>query len=300
MYYLVYGFLYLISLLPFFILYRISDLAYVILYYVAGYRKKIVMANLDIAFPEKSLQEKKKIAREFYISLTDTFIETIKMLSVSEATIRRRIPVDMEACHALAAKGKNIQYHTGHHFNWEYANWAMAMQLTIPWIGIYMRINNPALDKLFYNLRSRKGTKLVAAQEFKSRVGELFNEQYAIGLVADQNPGVPKNAYWLNFFNRPAPFVTGPDKGAIRNKTAVVFVKMIKEKRGYYRLIPVIITEDASTCTEGALTLQYRDFLEKNIREQPFNYLWSHRRWKWPWQEEYEKKWIDHQPPSVS
>ncbi|MFN8247111.1 MAG: hypothetical protein U0T56_12105 [Ferruginibacter sp.] len=50
MYYLIYGLLYLISLLPFFILYRISDLAYFIIYYLFGYRKKVVMHNLDIAF----------------------------------------------------------------------------------------------------------------------------------------------------------------------------------------------------------------------------------------------------------
>lgn len=298
MYYLIYGLLYLISLLPFFILYRISDLAYFILYYLFGYRKKVVMHNLDIAFPEKSSAEKNRIAREFYAGLVDTFIETIKMLSISEKNFLKRVSIDLAEVNALADKGMNIQLHTGHHFNWEYGNWIVAMNIKVPWIGIYMRINNPALNKIFYKLRAKKGTHLVAAQEFKTRVHDLFRSQYCLGLVADQNPGVAHHSYWLNFFSRPAPFVTGPDKGAIRNNTAVVFIRMSKLKRGYYQLIPTIVTENGASMHQGELTRLYRDFLEENIRLEPSNYLWSHRRWKWAYKPEYEKEWwVDNRPP---
>jgi KDO2-lipid IV(A) lauroyltransferase len=65
MYYLVYGILYLFSLLPFWILYFISDIFYGLLYYILGYRKKVVMDNLYIAFPEKTEQERKRIAKNF-------------------------------------------------------------------------------------------------------------------------------------------------------------------------------------------------------------------------------------------
>ena len=54
MYYIVYGFLYLLSLLPFWVLHGISNLVYFFLYRVFGYRKKVVMANLLLAFPEKT------------------------------------------------------------------------------------------------------------------------------------------------------------------------------------------------------------------------------------------------------
>ena len=74
MYYLIYGLLYLISLLPFFLLYRISDFAYFIMYYVACYRKKVVMKNLEIGFPEKSIAEKITIAKQYYKNLKDTLI----------------------------------------------------------------------------------------------------------------------------------------------------------------------------------------------------------------------------------
>lgn len=300
MYYLIYGFLYLISLLPFFILYRISDLAYFIIYYVAGYRKKVVMNNLDIAFPEKSTAQKTRIAKQFYKNLIDTFIESIKLISISESSFLKKATMNLDEVVALTKKGRSIQFHSGHQFGWEYANWIVAKKLPIPWVGIYMRIKNKAIDKIFYDIRSKYGTKLVAAQDFKSRMHQLFDTQYSIGLAADQNPGIPSKAYWLNFFNRPTPFVTGPDKAAIRNKTAVVFVKFVKLKRGIYEFVPVIITENGGELKPGELTLFYRDFLEATIREHPDNYLWSHRRWKWPYSKEYAQQWIDKVPaPAV-
>ncbi len=300
MYYLIFGLLYLLSLLPFFILYRISDVAYFILYHVIGYRKKVVMNNLHIAFPDKSLIEKVKIAKQFYKNLTDTFIEAIKMISISEKSFLKRATIDIDKVIALAKTGKNIQFHSGHQFGWEYANWLIAKKLPIPWIGVYMRINNKSVNKIFYDLRSKNGTILIAAQDFKNSMHQLFSKQYSIGLAADQNPSIPNNAYWLNFFNVPAPFVTGPDKGAIRNNTAVVFVKFIKIKRGYYHFDTTIVHENAAECKAGEITLLYRNFLESVIKENPDNYLWSHRRWKWAYKKDYESRWIDTAPlPSV-
>ena len=296
MYYLVFGLLYLLSLLPFFLLYRISDFVYLILYYAAGYRKKVVMHNLSIAFPEKSPAEKKAIAKQFYKNLTDTFVESIKMISQSERSFLKRVTIDMDEVNALAATGKNIQFHSGHQFGWEYANWIIAKNIRIPWIGVYMKINNPAINRIFFDLRSKAGTIMVAVHEFRSRMHQLLDKQYAIGLAADQNPGKPRQAYWLNFFNRPAPFVTGPDKGAIANHTAVVFVKFIKVRRGYYHFETKVIKTDAAQCSPGEITLMYRDFLEASIGEQPDNYLWSHRRWKWPYQKEFASRWIDKCP----
>ena len=297
MYYLLYGFLYLISLLPFFILYGISDFFFVLVYYVFGYRKKIVMANLAIAFPEKTIEERKKIARKFYNNFIDTLIESIKMLSMNERHFEKRCTVDIDSCNALAARGKNIHFHSGHQMNWEYANWIFARKLHIPWLGIYMPLSNKALNKIFYDLRARYNTVLVSTKEFKSRMHQVFRSQYSLALAADQNPGMLGNAYWLNFFSKAAPFVTGPDKGAVKNNAAVVFVKFVKIKRGYYHFETKVITENAGELKEGELTILYRDFLEETIRSHPDNYLWSHRRWKYGYKEDYKNQWIDNSPP---
>ena len=110
MYYIIYGSLYLVSLLPFFILYGISDFAYFIIYRISGYRKEVVFYNLRIAFPEKSEIEIKAIAKQFYKNLIDTFIETVKLLSISEKDFNKRAVVDLEECNALGRKGLNIQF----------------------------------------------------------------------------------------------------------------------------------------------------------------------------------------------
>lgn len=296
MYYIIYGSLYLVSLLPFFILYGISDLAYVIFYRIIGYRKETVLSNLAIAFPEKTLTERKKIARRFYKNLIDTFIETIKLLSISETEFNKMASINLDACNALAKKGLNIQFQSGHQMNWEYVNWATVKKLEMPFVGVYMKLTNKNLDRIFYNMRQKFGTVLVPATEFKNRIHGVFDKQYSLALAADQNPGVPGNAYWLYLFSKPAPFVTGPDKGARKNGTAVVFVKFIKEKRGYYKFEATIVTENAASLQEGELTLLYRDFLEETIRAHPDNYLWSHRRWKWQYKAEYVNQWIDNVP----
>ncbi len=297
MFYIVYGFLYVVSLLPFFILYRISDLFYVLAYYVMGYRKEVVFNNLRIAFPEKSEKERILIAKKFYKNLMDTFIESVKLLSISDGAFKKRAIMDLTEVHALIAKGKSIQLHSGHLMNWEYAHWAIAREMPIPWIGVYMTIKNKIVEKLFYKIRNKGNTILVPKSQFKSRAHEIFSQQYAIGLLGDQNPGQPISGYWLNFFGRPVPFISGPDKGAIKNNTAVVFVKFVKTKRGYYRFEPTVITEDGRNFEEGMLTRLYRDFLEAAIREHPDNYLWSHRRWKINYTSQFQKRWIDSTDP---
>ena len=296
MYYLIYSLLYFFSLLPMRILYGFSDLAYFIIYYFVKYRRDIVSNNLNIAFPEKTTEEKTAIAKKFYKNLTDTFIETIKMISISEKKYRSMCEMDLSKVIELANKGKSIQFHAGHQFNWELANWMIAEKMPIPFIGVYKKISNPSFDRIFYNMRSKTGTVLVGTHEFRNRMHQLMSKQYCIGLAADQNPGNPAMAFWLNFFNRPVPFVTGPDKGAIKNNTAVVFVRLIKLKRGKYRFETEIVTENSGDMQEGQLTLIYRDLLEKTIKQNPDNYLWSHRRWRREFEASYASIWIDTSP----
>ena len=97
---------------------------------------------------------------------------------------------------------------------------------------------------------------------------------------ADQNPGSPDNAYWLPFFNRMTPFVSGPERGARTNNMACVFGNFFKEKRGHFRFELELMTLTPNEFEPGQITRLYVDHLEKAIRSRPANYLWSHRRWK--------------------
>jgi KDO2-lipid IV(A) lauroyltransferase len=287
MYYFIYGFLWLFSLLPFRILYFISDIFYLLIYYVIKYRKDVVFNNLKIAFPEKTETERIKIAKQFYHNLIDTFIESIKFITLSKKQIQKRSIGEFDLINSLAAKGSDIHIMAGHQFNWEYANLIYALNLSVPFIGVYMPISNKVLDKIFYNFRKQFGTILISATEFNKGSHPAFSKQYSLALAADQNPGDPTTAYWMNYFGKPAPFLTGPAKGAVKNNIAVVVVGFKKIRRGYYSFSTRLIAESGSLFTPQHLTLLYKNEMERIIRLDPSNYLWSHRRWRHEWKPEY-------------
>ncbi len=286
MYYIIYPLLYLLSLLPWFIIYLISDSIYVLVYYVFGYRKEVVMKNLLIAFPEKTGTERIRIAKDFYHNLIDTFMETIKLLSVGSKEFNKRYTSNIEVVNALYDSGVNIQLQAGHFFNWEYINLGVARDLKIPFVAVYMPISNQAFDRIIYNLRSRYGSILITAINFKTKFHEYVKGRYALGLAADQNPGSPLNAYWVNFFGRLTPFVTGPEKGAKLNNTPVFFGHFYKVKRGFYHVQMELLTDKPCDFDNGKLTQLFASRVEEAIRLKPSNYLWSHRRWKWEFDQE--------------
>lgn len=296
MYYILYGFLYCISILPLRVLYIISDAVYVFIYYIIGYRKKVVMDNLTIAFPQKSETEKIKIAKEVYHNFVDTFIEAIKLITTDEAFIRKHVVADYSKIEALYKTGKKCQAHCGHNFNWELVQHIIPISTPYTFLGVYMPIENKAVNKIFYDMRCKTGTVLLAATNMRSEMLPYRNKQYLMGLAADQNPGDPNNAYWLNFFGRPTPFVKGPEKNARANDTVVVFVHFTKIKRGYYELHFEVATQNPNELSEGEITKQYIKYLEEKMTADPGMWLWTHKRWKYKWKPEYSKSWIDTAP----
>ena len=297
MYYLLYGFLYLLSLLPMGVLYVLSDGVYAFVYYVLRYRRDVVMQNLDIAFPEKTKAEKIIIAKQFYHNFIDSFIETIKMVTASDSFIVKRFTANWAVVNDLYATGKSCHLILGHTFNWEWGNHSTGLNIRYPFLVVYMPISNKAIDRLFIKLRTRGKTKLLSARNMRNDLMQYRNTQYALALAADQNPGSAESAYWLNFFGRPAPFVTGPEKGARARNLPVVFCYIQKLRRGYYNLIFTMGEENTKQLPEGALTVKYVRYLENVIRNQPAMWLWSHKRFKHQWKEDYRKLWIDTDEP---
>lgn len=287
MYYILFPVLWLFSLLPFWIIYGISDFIYLIVYYILKYRKQVVFHNLKIAFPHKTDKERTVIAKQFYHNLIDTFLESVKFITLSDRQLQKRSTGEFDLINTYIENGKNIHIMAGHQFNWEFANLLYSKNLKIPFVGVYMAFSNKVIDRIFFNFRKRYGTILISAQDFKKKMHSVFSKQYILALAADQNPGNPSNAYWLPFFGRPVPFVKGPSKGAVKNNTAVVMVGFHKVKRGYYHFSTNNITEDGSKHTSEELTLLYRNALEQTITKDPANYLWSHKRYKWDWKKEY-------------
>jgi KDO2-lipid IV(A) lauroyltransferase len=280
--------LYLVSLLPLRVLYLFSDAAYFILYYVVGYRKAVVMANLAQAFPQKTVEERKRITRKFYRNFSDNFIEFIKLISAKQSFIERHFTGDYSLPMKVYEQGKRCELLLAHNFNWELGCLATALNVRHLLLVVYMPISNKVVDKIFMKVRAKTGAVLLPATDMRNAIIPYRNEQYMLALVADQNPGKPSSAYWLNFFGRPTPFVKGPESGARRSDIPVLYCKFIKPKRGYYQIIFEMGCENPASLKEGELTLHYSKYLEQFIRDYPDMWLWSHRRWKWEWKEGYK------------
>ncbi len=299
MYYLIYVPVYLLSLLPLRALYIISDLAAFLLFRLFGYRRKIIELNLAIAFPEKTAAERKSIAHKFHRNFTDSFIETVKCVSAPKSFYDKHCKTDFSLFDKMAAEGKSCQMHACHQFNWEWINLHWSIHLKQPLVIVYMPISSKPLDRLFYKFRTQYGTHMMSATESRRGFVAWRNKTHALALIADQKPADPKFGYWLNFFNKPVPFVTGPEKNAVMKKCAVIFGRSFKTGRGKYESSLSLACEDASVLKPGELTVMYRDYIEDAIRRQPDMYLWSHKRYKFNWDEAYRNMWIDNKEPIV-
>jgi Kdo2-lipid IVA lauroyltransferase/acyltransferase len=288
MYYIVYGALYLFSLLPFFVIHGISNVLAFVIYHFVGYRKKIVLGNLRIAFPNKTEAQRIKIAKQFYIYFTDTLLEMLKMISMTTAQINKHVTAEYELINQLAAEGYSVNLMAGHQFNWEFANHYYVTHLKIPFVGVYMPVGKSGgiMDKIIFNMRKRSGTILVSATEFKHKAHQIFSQQFAMGLAADQNPGRTEKAFWVTYFGRPTPFIPGPEIAARRNNTAMVYIGFVRKKRGHYHFTCQLLCKDSKNTTEKELTILYKNKLEAHIKNHPANYLWSHKRFKYTWQPE--------------
>ena len=278
------------------VMYLLSDAVHFLIYRLFGYRMKVVMQNLDIAFPEKSLKERKKIARKFYRNLIDTFFEMIKMISASDEFFQKHFSGNWHVMNEWYSNGKPAHIHMGHSFNWEWGNYMTARNLVYKFIGIYMPIKNKSMDRLFLKIRGRGGSVLVPATPAKAYIAGFHpyrNDQYVLGLLADQSPGNASKAFWLNFFGRPTAFITGPEKGARARDLPVFFSHIRKPRRGYYHIEFTLADANPGDLEEGELTVRFARYLEEIITRFPDMWLWSHRRWKLEWKEEYRKLWID-------
>ncbi len=291
-YYLVYGLLYLLSLLPLKVLFILSDILYILLYHIIGYRKEVVAKNLLIAFPQKSDAERNKIQKQFYKNFIDNFIETLKMVSGGVKFATKHFKADTSLIEQEFKKDQKLQFHLGHNFNWELANVAVGFQTSYTVLSVYLPVKSPVFEKLMRKIRGAGGNVLIPATNMKAAMLPYRSTTYLLALVADQVPGDPAQAYWLNFFGKPTPFMRGPERGATAGNLSVMFAHFVKIKRGYYKLEYELCTSEAASMPRGEITRQYVQYLEKVITQHPEMWLWSHRRWKKEWKPEYSDLWI--------
>lgn len=274
-------FLYLLSLLPFWFLYCLSDLLFVILYYLIGYRRKVVQENLSNAFPEKTAYERHAIERKYYRYLSDLVMETIKMVTISEKEIMRRMkPSNPEVMAEYLARDINIIAVASHYCNWEMAALRFGLSTNKKRLIVYKPLTNAVFNDFFNNVRSRFGSMMISMKQTLRKIAEYKNENIIIVLASDQTPVRDDTNYFMEFLNQPTAVFLGIERLAKMVDGVVAFYKIELVKRGYYKFTFVPLVEEPKKTAPFEITGIHVEYLESMIRERPEYWLWSHRRWK--------------------
>ena len=284
LYYPVYSIFYLLSLLPLRVHYLFSDLIYLILYRLFGYRTRVVRSNLQSSFPEKSAKELKDIESQFYHNLCDWLVESIKLLSMSEAAIRKHMKVKgAEHLVECLKDGQSCSIYMGHTFNWE---WMSSLPLHIRPYGnlgsLYHALESPIFDRLSIAWRERYGAECIALTDVLRKMTEhrRKNEPMCYGFIADQVPHWNNIHHWCWFLNHDTPVMSGAERIAVKYHQAMFYLDIHKERRGYYVGEFMLITREPERLQPFESLDIFYQLLEKNVRREPPIWLWSHNRWK--------------------
>lgn len=276
------GLLYLISLLPFRVIYFISDSLCFILFHLLKYRKIVVYDNLRKSFPEKTDSEINVIAKEFYHFLCDQILESVKMLTISKQTVKKRFRLNnLEELTRHFENNKPVIAVTGHYGNWEWGGLILSILVPQPVIIIYKPISDKRFEQLINKMRSKFNASLVPMKSTLRKIAEYKNKLYVAVMVSDQTPAKSEITYFTQFMNQRTPVFQGVEKLAKMTKASVVYCHINRYKRGYYDCTFETLFDTPEHTAEKEITNTYTRKLEEKIREKPELWLWSHRRWKY-------------------
>lgn len=281
-YYLSFALWFIISLLPLWVFYRLSDGLYYLVYHVVRYRRRVVYANLRSSFPEKSEAEIKRIAKDFYSFFCDYIVETLKLFSMGEKNIRKRMKFEgLDQVKKDFANGRSVSVYLGHYCNWEWIS-SLGLHLDEQCGQIYHPLENATLDRLFLYMRGRFKAQSIKMDDTFLTILKWKKEgrKNIVGYIADQVPGYNNIHYWADFLHHDTPVFTGAERISKIMDTAVYYIDVERPRRGYYVARFIKIADSLNEHPVFFATEQYFRLLEKNIQRAPQYWLWSHKRWK--------------------
>jgi Kdo2-lipid IVA lauroyltransferase/acyltransferase len=276
-----YGLIIPISLLPFPVLYGLSDVLYYVMYYIVAYRKKVVFENIKNSFPEKTERERLEIARKYYRHFCDLTLESLKVFTISENEVRKRMTLrNPEFLDSYFDRKQSILIAGGHYNNWEYCAVAIAASMKHEAYCIYKPFTSHFFDEKMKETRGKYGLKMISAKMVKRNFERGKSKITATIFLIDQSPPFADRCHWMTFLNQDTGVLYGTEKYAIAYNYPVVFFKIIKERRGYYSFEYSKACDDPLLSKPGEITETITKILEKNIIDKPEYWLWSHKRWK--------------------
>ena len=293
-YHLIIWPLHLVALFPLKVLYLFSDLMSFVIHRMVRYRLKVVRRNLDLCFPDMSQKEKRAIEKKFYRHLCDIFVETIKLLHISDSELRKRVEIgNKEIIESLVAKNKPIILYLAHYGNWEWVP-ALTLSLSEPKTmgALYKPLRNRVMNRVALRLRSRFSSQCIPVKTAYRIIMEMKREvpSFMIGFIADQRALGVSLKHWTNFFGQRTAFYAGGETIGDHIGAAYIYLDVRLSARGHYKLTFTPIVPEVDNLSEKEIdrkdgvdfpyTRKYFEMLETTIRRAPAYWLWSHNRWK--------------------
>lgn len=285
-YRLIYGGAWLFGQLPnWFLYYVVTEILYFLIYKIGGYRVGVVRENLESTFPEKSRKELRSIERRFYRNLSEYFVDSLKLASLTPKKLTKRV-VTLDGGELEAELGgRNWIAMHGHFGSWELRNsYAYSPGMSVV-VAAYRPLKNKAFDMYFYKVRNKLDKlRSVPMNElmrfYINHKDGIDGYSVNLALIADQNPPIDAQSHWIPFLNHPTVFFRGGEKMGMKFKIPVYYAHIRKVKRGYYEQWFECIWDGVSPVAEHEITERYAAMLEAEIRETPEMWMWSHKRWK--------------------
>jgi KDO2-lipid IV(A) lauroyltransferase len=246
--------------------------------------RRVGMRNLELAFPEKSLTERKHVLKNVYLSLGRLLAEIPKFPAYTLENVDRIAVYDgLENYLTARDRGKGVLFMTAHLGGWEIGSFVHSMHGH--WLNIVVRdLDNPLLNRWVRDLRTLHGNKTYDKDDYARGLLSAMKRGETVGVLMDTNMTPPQGVF-VNYFGLPACTAGGVARVAMHTGAAVLPAFTIwDEALGKYRIrfepaIPTVCTGD-DDADAIANTQNYTAAIEQAVRANPEQWLWVHRRWK--------------------
>tara|TARA_B100001248_G_scaffold8183_1_gene5568 strand:+ start:5706 stop:6563 length:858 start_codon:yes stop_codon:yes gene_type:complete len=239
--------------------------------------KKIIQNNLKIYSNKISNFEEKEITRNMWKNYGKTFIEYAFLNYFRKENSHIIIKNENKLLQIFNTK-RPVIFVSGHFANYE----LMSMEITkrkIPLATIYRPLNNIFLNPFMEYLRK----KYICETQIKKGISGVRNaisyikKNYSIALMIDQRVSEGEK---INFFEKPALTTTLPAQLSIKFNIDIVPIYI---KRDYENNFIMELEENINPKNfkdKIDLTKKLNNVLEKMIKRNPNQWIWTHNRWK--------------------
>ncbi len=272
----------LLSVLPHSLVRRMGALTGLMFYTIDWRHRRVALTNLAQCFPTRSEPERRRIARGVFAHFGRLLFEILKFSTLTHEQMLQRVEFEGEdRARSAYAQGRGVLFFTGHFGYWELH--ALVHGLRLRPIGVLARaLDNPGLNRLLEDVRSRTGNSVIYRQGAVRRVLKTLAAGEGVALLIDQHMHSP-DAIWVDFFERPAATTSTLAALALRTRAPVVPVFAVPVDGGRYRMIYEHPVEPPTSGDADAIrefTQRCTDVLEMYVRRRPDLWLWMHRRWR--------------------